>query len=459
MEKTISNDLEKNFYVINSFGLPSWEFTKSGQIIKDNHKKSLLNKETGKLQRNRRELIYKRFKNNDMVIHGKEFKIFGRLGLSNFGEYVLEDVTESSTNIDGFFPLNSFVIVKGKSINSKTFKVSAIENPPVETIHDIRKKWGNFDFLGLKNLSRNEANLNLDENSHFVIISDLWLDKEKKLRLGKYTFKTFVNLRRIFESYNKEQDDGNGKNSKIPLAFIFIGDFFSEPLNYKDQYKKQVEYGFRDLTRLILKYPMIKQCGFIFVPGPNDNFGNKPLPYFPIFEEFTKSVSEKLPNAIFTTNPCRCDLIEKIKSTSIQNVSYNKHVIFDLKSKSQNNNSTLSTNNNTNNIDDIVQEDAKKIIRMLLCQSHLCPVPDYKQQIHVDFDHALWLYPVPDVLITADRYYNYMFDINFESRHEKLKRNQKNTTMKCSCLNPGTFNENNFKYMVYWPVLRKTEMR
>ncbi|CAJ0862577.1 16099_t:CDS:10 [Entrophospora sp. SA101] len=421
MEKTISNDLEKNFYVINSFGLPSWEFTKSGQIIKDNHKKSLLNKETGKLQRNRRELIYKRFKNNDMVIHGKEFKIFGRLGLSNFGEYVLEDVTESSTNIDGFFPLNSFVIVKGKSINSKTFKVSAIENPPVETIHDIRKKWGNFDFLGLKNLSRNEANLNLDENSHFVIISDLWLDKEK----------TFVNLRRIFESYNKEQDDGNGKNSKIPLAFIFIGDFFSEPLNYKDQYKKQVEYGFRDLTRLILKYPMIKQCGFIFVPGPNDNFGNKPLPYFPIFEEFTKSVSEKLPNAIFTTNPCRirilnqdmvifrCDLIEKIK----------------------------------------IQEDAKKIIRMLLCQSHLCPVPDYKQQIHVDFDHALWLYPVPDVLITADRYYNYMFDINFESRHEKLKRNQKNTTMKCSCLNPGTFNENNFKYMVYWPVLRKTEMR
>ncbi|CAJ0833432.1 3941_t:CDS:10, partial [Entrophospora sp. SA101] len=419
MEKTISNDLEKNFYVINSFGLPSWEFTKSGQIIKDNHKKSLLNKETGKLQRNRRELIYKRFKNNDMVIHGKEFKIFGRLGLSNFGEYVLEDVTESSTNIDGFFPLNSFVIVKGKSINSKTFKVSAIENPPVETIHDIRKKWGNFDFLGLKNLSRNEANLNLDENSHFVIISDLWLDKEKKLRLGKYTFKTFVNLRRIFESYNKEQDDGNGKNSKIPLAFIFIGDFFSEPLNYKDQYKKQVEYGFRDLTRLILKYPMIKQCGFIFVPGPNDNFGNKPLPYFPIFEEFTKSVSEKLPNAIFTTNPCRirilnqdmvifrCDLIEKIK----------------------------------------IQEDAKKIIRMLLCQSHLCPVPDYKQQIHVDFDHALWLYPVPDVLITADRYYNYMFDINFESRHEKLKRNQKNTTMKCSCLNPGTFNENNFKYM------------
>ena len=39
----------------------------------------------------------------------------------------------------------------------------------------------------------------------------------------------------------------------------------------------------------------------------------------------------------------------------------------------------------------------------LLQQSHLCPVPLEAQPVFWNFDHALHLYPLPDVLVLADR--------------------------------------------------------
>lgn len=39
----------------------------------------------------------------------------------------------------------------------------------------------------------------------------------------------------------------------------------------------------------------------------------------------------------------------------------------------------------------------------LLQQSHLCPVPLEAQPVFWNFDHALHLYPIPDVLVLADR--------------------------------------------------------
>ncbi len=39
----------------------------------------------------------------------------------------------------------------------------------------------------------------------------------------------------------------------------------------------------------------------------------------------------------------------------------------------------------------------------LLQQSHLCPVPLEAQPVFWNYDHALHLYPIPDVLVLADR--------------------------------------------------------
>lgn len=39
----------------------------------------------------------------------------------------------------------------------------------------------------------------------------------------------------------------------------------------------------------------------------------------------------------------------------------------------------------------------------LLQQSHLCPVPLESQPVFWNYDHALHLYPIPDVLVLADR--------------------------------------------------------
>jgi hypothetical protein len=39
----------------------------------------------------------------------------------------------------------------------------------------------------------------------------------------------------------------------------------------------------------------------------------------------------------------------------------------------------------------------------LLQQSHMCPVPLESQPVFWNYDHALHLYPLPDVLVLADR--------------------------------------------------------
>lgn len=64
--------------------------------------------------------------------------------------------------------------------------------------------------------------------------------------------------------------------------------------------------GFKALADIMASFPTLSQYShFIFIPGPTDPWTSNTLPRPPIPENFVKPVINKVPNAVFTTNPAR----------------------------------------------------------------------------------------------------------------------------------------------------------
>ena len=61
-------------------------------------------------------------------------------------------------------------------------------------------------------------------------------------------------------------------------------------------------------------------------------------------------------------------------------------------------------NNQENNELDL----SELVVRTVLDQSHLCPLPLAARPIYWEYNHALTLYPIPDVLLLADSHEQYL---------------------------------------------------
>lgn len=74
------------------------------------------------------------------------------------------------------------------------------------------------------------------------------------------------------------------------------------------------------------------------------------------------------------------------------------------------------------------------LVKTVVDQAHLCPLPLHVSPIYWEFDHALRLYPVPDVMILADKFDSY--------RH---------VYSGSLAFNPGSFASSDFSFVVYTP--------
>ena len=183
---------------------------------------------------------------------------------------------------------------------------------------------------------------------------------------------------------------------------------------------------------------------FVFVPGPHDPCGNT-FPRNSIPDFFISGVKNKVKRAIFATNPCRSLQIIRnslvlgcrptsnarcvevsLSHLSLSRLCYcrikyytQEIVIFreDLLKKLLRN--VLLPPNLENEDENITKHVSRflhrrergfidlttfvlpKLIRTVLDQSHLCPLPLQKQPIYWAHDHALRLYPMPDVVCSA----------------------------------------------------------
>ncbi len=100
-----------------------------------------------------------------------------------------------------------------------------------------------------------------DPDPHFIILSDVWLDRSevraspREAIFVQRVIKTALvsphqvhqKLRQLFEGYRKEIDP--------PLAFIFMGNFCSQP--YGRDYLATMKEGFAKLANLLLEFNSI----------------------------------------------------------------------------------------------------------------------------------------------------------------------------------------------------------
>jgi DNA polymerase epsilon subunit 2 len=122
----------------------------------------------------------------------------------------------------------------------------------------------------------------------FVVLSDVWLDRES----------TFTRLRTVFEGFDSLD--------AIPSMFVLMGDFSSKP--FGPTHFGFVEYskGFDKLAELVREFPRLRQeARWVFVPGPGDPGVTSALPRPPLMPSLTNALRDALPRVTFTSNPAR----------------------------------------------------------------------------------------------------------------------------------------------------------
>ncbi|PVV03480.1 hypothetical protein BB560_002061, partial [Smittium megazygosporum] len=351
---------------------------------------------------------------------GQNFVIFGMLTQLEEGLFFLEDKDQSIklnfseintinfTNEAGVITQDSFILVEG-TLNDDTFLVKNLIQPPPETRSNSLSYFKGANFSGdlgfLQDQITLEAIEGLDDNGAIVFLSDVWLDKPEVLD----------RLQKLFKGFSA---------SRIPLAFIFLGNFCSEPYVPGSNTILDYQRGFEDLSRVILEYSEIsKECYFVFIPGPGDPWGLNAFPYPPIPKFITERFQNKIRRSIFTTNPTR------IYFCTQEIVVFRDDLI-----KKMRRNSVVCPDSEIGSFEE-------KIVKTVINQSHLSPLPTRINPVFWGYDHCLRLFPSPTLLVLADKYEPYNLVYN-----------------EVLAMNPGSFALNGFKFMVYLPSNKSVQI-
>lgn len=340
--------------------------------------------------------------------------VLGMLTQLKEGVYYLEDPTGavkldlSETKFhNGFFTESTFVLAEGV-YEDGVFHVKGLGFPPSEIAAVTRSCFGNINFFGgasstcVKASTRLKALEESNPNTSFVFIADVWLDD----------IKVMERLRRLFEGFAEFP----------PTCFIFMGNFTSvQKEAVVSKTNKGLDECFVQLAAMISEFPTIlKASRLVFVPGPLDPGLTTILPRPPIPLSVTQGIRNKLPHVVFTTNPCHIQYCTQ------------EIVVFreDLLTKMCRNCVHFPT------VSDIPANFAKS----LAAQSHLCPLPLHIAPIYWEYDHTLGLYPLPDMVVCADKFDPFTV-----------------TQSGCIFTNPSSFSRNDYVFKVYIPASRQVE--
>ncbi|KAJ2490954.1 DNA-directed DNA polymerase epsilon, subunit B [Coemansia sp. RSA 2050] len=427
------------FTVIDAFDVPAWWYDPSKKMFTLAFTKGdILSSAESKaaLFRQRYDLLRQRVLRNDNFMpvsfsdqekdrfyklstidslqgrEGEHFLIFGMLAQLEEGKMFLEDKAGSieldfskAKSANGLFTESCFVLVDGYVEDGK-LRVEEIGLPPPEAREKTRAAFPNVNLFGGLPSLRTDAQLRAIEvanDNGIIVLSDVWLDKQEIMDA----------LGTLFEGFS---------HSTPPIAFIFIGDFSSKPFVPGSGETAQYRDNMTALGQLIAGFPSIARSShFVFVPGKNDPWGQGALPKPSISEYFTKRLAGRLANVTFTTNPCR------IKYCTHEIVVFREDLLKRIRR-----NSVLPPVEGT--------EIVKHLVRTVVDQGHLCPLPQRVRPVYWAHDHAMRIYPIPDVLILADRFDSY--SINYEG---------------CHCINPGSFSAGDLSFFMYYPVSRTSQ--
>mgnify|MGYP001185754296 CR=1 FL=1 len=161
---------------------------------------------------------------------------------------------------------------------------------------------------------------------------------------------------------------------------------------------------FSNLGDLLLEFP--KLCNgskFLFVPGPNDP-GAKCLPRAAIPSFFTQGFTSKFENASnmisFTTNPCRIKYFTQeivVFRDNVLNRMRRQCVVPPIVKSVNNDGGEMGTDEEEDM--DVTSAVTEHLVKTVLDQGHLCPLPLTQVPIRWTHDACLRLYPLPDLLM------------------------------------------------------------
>ncbi|KAF7991976.1 hypothetical protein HCN44_010777 [Aphidius gifuensis] len=327
-----------------------------------------------------------------------EVYVMGLLSQLVEGKYFLEDQGA------GVITEGTIVIVNGL-YEDGILEVKKIGLPPAEPSEVSRAPFGTENTFGGTSkisLKLSEKLKNHEESrisEMMVILSDVWLDDP--VILSK--------LRIIFDGYS---DDA-------PIAFILCGNFLSFAPNVTSADK--LKEGFNKLADIIQDYPDIKKYSkFVFVPGPQDIFAPKILPKAPLPEYLLDTFIKSIPGTFLAYNPCRIQYCTK------EIVVFREDMIAKL-------------SRNTLKFPEKGQL-YEHYARTMVCQSHLAPMTLPVVPVYWKHDHALQLFPTPDLIVVADSSQSYT-----------------TSYADCKVINPGSFPKNKFSFKVYKPGMDEIE--
>lgn len=334
--------------------------------------------------------------------------VLGMLTQLREGKFHLEDPTghvelnlSNCTFQTGLYVENSIVLAEGL-YEDKVFHVGAIGFPPLETAQESRNYFGNLNFFGgpaptcAKSSVKMSAMMSENQEAMFVFVSDVHLDDSRVMD----------KLMTLFTGYADAP----------PTAFVFMGNFSSKP--YGPQRNLEIKESFTALGDLILGFPdLVANSQFLFVPGPQDPGQANILPRPPLPSVLVGGVSERVGGARFCSNPIRLQFCTQ------------EMVLFcdDLMGKLCRNSVKLPADSASHTL-------SSHFAKTLLSQSHLSPLPLHARPVYWGYDHALWLYPLPDLVVVGDKCDPFT-----------------ETLQGCTVTNVGSFVKNGFEFKVYHP--------
>ncbi|ESQ50132.1 hypothetical protein EUTSA_v10001961mg [Eutrema salsugineum] len=343
--------------------------------------------------------------------------VMGVISQLEDGHFYLEDLS-ASVEIDlskykittGFFTENTIILAEGE-MQSGIFQVITCGFPPLEDRDKTLKTHSGYDFFGGGMLTKEEtirlADLEKQAvNDTFVILSDIWLDDEEVLE----------KLEKVLDGFESVEI--------VPSLFVFMGNFCSRPCNLSFGSYSSLRQQFGKLGRMIGDHPRLKENSrFLFIPGPDDAGPSTVLPRCGLPKYLTKEIQDVIPNAIFSSNPCR------VKFYNQEIVFFRKDLLYQMRR------SCLITPC-SEETDDPFQH----LVYTITHQSHLCPLPLMVQPIIWNYDHSLRLYPTPHTIVLGDK-----------SEQKVCKFG--GTT----CFNPGSFSTDS-KFVAYRPSTQEVEL-
>ncbi|XP_057978119.1 DNA polymerase epsilon subunit B isoform X2 [Malania oleifera] len=344
--------------------------------------------------------------------------VMGVISQLEDGHFYLEDLTASvEINLSnakittGYFSENTIVVAEGEMLLEGIFQVKTCGFPPLEERDESLKLLAGFDFFGGGMLTKEEtlrlASLEMNAvNDMFVILSDIWLDDEETM--GK--------LETVLDGYENVE--------VVPSLFVFMGNFCSRPCNLSFHSFSNLRLQFGKLGQMIGARQRLKEHSqFLFIPGPDDPGPSAVLPRCALPKCFTEELQKHIPNATFSSNPCR------IKFYTQEIVLFRQDLLYRMRRSCLMPPSTEETS-----------DPFEHLVATITHQSHLCPLPLSIQPIIWNYDHCLHLYPAPHAIVLGD-----------SSEQKAFKYTG------ITCFNPGSFS-NDSTFVAYRPCTQEVEL-